>query len=155
MYRQPKRNATALGDACAGGVAVGAKRAARAKLITATMHGDGHGHGDDRLRTMLHAKLDIAVARASRGAPAYERFPQQAFRYRDWGAQTRHGRGDMSDVHVDTLRNYADHLFDASTGYLSGPSARSASSRAIHLLDAAAGGELPEARAPAHQRRTC
>ena len=77
---------------------------------------------DDRLGRILRAKLSFAQRRVERGPPAYERFPEQAFRYRDWGGQTRHGRGDMYPLYtLDTLRNMADFLFDSSTGYETGP----------------------------------
>ena len=75
----------------------------------------------DRLGQLLRANRRIAAQRVARGPPAYERFPQQAFRYRDWGEQTRHGRGDAYPLYtLDTLRNLADHLFDASTGWAVG-----------------------------------
>ena len=76
------------------------------------------GEVDDRLGELLRAHLQIALERARRGPPAYERFPDLAFRNRDWGPQTRHGRGDAYPLYTqDTMRNIADHLFDASTGW--------------------------------------
>ena len=47
-----------------------------------------------RLGAILNAQLLIARQRVERGPPAFERFPDKAFRYRNWGSQTRHGRGD-------------------------------------------------------------
>ena len=76
----------------------------------------------DPLGALLRQKLQIAQARVARGPPAFERFPDLAFRYRDWDKATRHGRGDAYPLYtLDTLRNLADHLFDASTGYAIGP----------------------------------
>lgn len=76
----------------------------------------------DRLGAMLEARERLAAQRISRGTPAFERFPSLAFRYRDWGRQTRHGRGDAYPLYtLDTLRNLADHLFDSSTGYKGAP----------------------------------
>ena len=91
------------------------------------------GDLDDRLGMMLRQKLKLSEERMSRGPPAYERFPDQAFRYRDWGAsQTRHARGDAYPLYtLDTLRNFADHLFDSSTGYALGPTA----ARAVRACD--------------------
>ena len=77
----------------------------------------------DRLGWLLMDKQRIAQERVLRGPPAYERFPNLAFRYRDWGPQTRHARGDAYPLYtLDTLRNLADHLFDSSTGWAVGPS---------------------------------
>lgn len=71
---------------------------------------------------MLAEKHMEASARMARGPPAFERFPDQAFRYRDWGAFTRHARGDAYPLYtLDTMRNLADHLFDSSTGWASAP----------------------------------
>ena len=101
---------------CEGGSTGGARRAARALRAPTLLH------ADDRLGHVLRAKLEIAQHRVARGPPAFERFPEQAYRYRDWGAQTRHGRGDMYPLYtLDTLRNLADFLFDSSTGYDSAP----------------------------------
>ncbi|KAL1507661.1 hypothetical protein AB1Y20_007278 [Prymnesium parvum] len=75
----------------------------------------------DRLDALFAARLALAQQRMARGPPAFERFPHLAFRYRDWGSQTRHARGDAYPLYtLDTLRNLADHLFDASTGYRGG-----------------------------------
>ena len=103
---------------CEDAPVVGTRRAAaRAQRAPGT-----HGGRDDRLARLLRANLLVAHQRVSRGPPAFERFPDQAFRYRDWGAQTRHGRGDMYPLYtLDTLRNLADHLFDSSTGFETGP----------------------------------
>lgn len=110
MHRQVK-NATRCEDGPVGG----ARHAARAVRALPAL-------SDDRLGAMLHDKFAIAQQRVARGPPAFERFPHMAFRYRDWGAQTRHGRGDMYPLYtLDTLRNMADHLFDSSTGYESAP----------------------------------
>jgi len=77
---------------------------------------------ENRLGALLRESYRIAQQRVARGPPAFERFPHLAFRYRDWGAATRHGRGDAYPLYtLDTLRNLADHLFDASTGYAIGP----------------------------------
>lgn len=76
----------------------------------------------DRLAVMLAEKHMEASARMARGPPAFERFPDQAFRYREWGDSTRHGRGDAYPLYtLDTMRNLADHLFDRSTGWASAP----------------------------------
>ena len=40
----------------------------------------------DRLGAILQEKLEIAKRRVKRGPPAFERFPQQAFRFRAWCA---------------------------------------------------------------------
>ena len=69
------------------------------------------------LGQLLTDKLQISLER-TRPTPAYERFPKRAFRYRDWGGFTRHGRGDSYPLYTqDTMRNMAAHLFDFSTGY--------------------------------------
>ena len=131
MSRSPGKNSTRT---CESGAVVGR----RAIVGGGRRHsfggggGDGGGGGgwarppppseDDLLGSMLAEKLRVADERMQRGPPAFERFPEQAFRYRDWGAQTRHGRGDMYPLYtLDTLRNLADHLFDSSTGYQTGP----------------------------------
>uniref|UniRef100_A0A7S2BGB6 Uncharacterized protein n=1 Tax=Haptolina brevifila TaxID=156173 RepID=A0A7S2BGB6_9EUKA len=96
----------------------GGARVPRSHPASAMMPADS-----DRLGSMLREKHLLAQERVARGPPAYERFPTQAFRYRDWGDRTRHGRGDAYPLYtLDTLRNLADHLFDSSTGYQSGPS---------------------------------
>ena len=65
----------------------------------------------DPLSLLLQAAERVASHRMERGPPAYERYPQQALRYRTWstektGRQTRHGRGDAYPLYtVDTLRN--------------------------------------------------
>lgn len=70
---------------------------------------------------LLTNKLQISRER-TKPTPAYERFPNQAFRNRDWGRFTRHGRGDAYPLYTqDTMRNLAAHLFDFSTGYETGP----------------------------------
>ena len=123
LLRVPKNSTR-----CEGSAPSGARRAVRAAQrsnptvhLTAS-HSLSAAAPGDRLSQMLHARLAIAQRRMERGPPAFERFPEQAFRYRDWGAQTRHGRGDMYPLYtLDTLRNMADFLFDSSTGYESGP----------------------------------
>lgn len=69
---------------------------------------------------ILTNKVQIARERV-KSTPAYERFPELAFRNRDWGRFTRHGRGDAYPLYTqDTMRNLAAHLFDFSTGYETG-----------------------------------
>lgn len=73
------------------------------------------------LGQLLIEKARLAQSR-TKPTPAYERFPHLAFRNRDWKGFTRHGRGDAYPLYTqDTMRNLADHLFDFSTGYGSGP----------------------------------
>jgi len=83
----------------------------------------GAGEPSRRLEALLEDKLRLAAERMSRGPPAFERFPDKALRYRDWGAETRWGRGDAYPLYtLDTMRNLADHLFDWTSGYRSGAS---------------------------------
>ena len=121
LHRNPSRNSSR----CEGGALVGVRRVARSGGAATLRSGGGGGGirgGGDRLGMMLVEKYRVSQERMARGPPAFERFPEQAFRYRDWGAQTRHGRGDMYPLYtLDTLRNMADHLFDSSTGYQTGP----------------------------------
>mgnify|MGYP006095626801 FL=1 len=78
------------------------------------------------LAELLTAKVEEATERMQRGPPAFERFPDKALRYRDWGKETRHARGDAYPLYtLDTMRNLADHIFDWSSGYRTG-SARAA-----------------------------
>ena len=86
------------------------------------------------LAAELERAFDLAKERMRRGPPAFERFPSQALRYRDYGTETRHARGDAYPLYtLDTLRNLADHLFDWTTGYESGPS-RAARVQACDLV---------------------
>ena len=83
---------------------------------------------------MLDSRMLLAQQRVQRGPPAFERYPELAFRYRDWGAQTRHARGDAYPLYtLDTLRNMADHLFDSATGYKAAPE-RAAKVKPCELL---------------------
>ena len=47
------------------------------------------------LAAVVNTKLQLAAERMDRGPPAFERFPRQALRYREWGKETRHA--DWSD----------------------------------------------------------
>jgi hypothetical protein len=135
MRRAPGKNAT---RGCEAAAIVGARRLPRGvpsadglawPAIRSGRNGGGRSSASPPVRqdenvlgALLAEKLAIANERMARGPPAFERFPEQAFRYRDWGGQTRHGRGDMYPLYtLDTLRNLADHLFDSSTGYATGP----------------------------------
>ena len=76
-----------------------------------------------RLVALIEDKLQLAAERMARGPPAFERFPDKALRFRDWGKETRWGRGDAYPLYtLDTMRNLADHLFDWTSGYRSGAS---------------------------------
>ena len=76
-----------------------------------------------RLMALIEDKLQLAAERMARGPPAFERFPDKALRFRDWGKETRWGRGDAYPLYtLDTMRNLADHLFDWTSGYRSGAS---------------------------------
>ena len=73
------------------------------------------------LAALIEEKLRLAAERMARGPPAFERFPDKALRFRDWGKETRWGRGDAYPLYtLDTMRNLADHLFDWTSGYRSG-----------------------------------
>ena len=75
------------------------------------------------LAALIEEKLRLAAERMARGPPAFERFPDKALRFRDWGKETRWGRGDAYPLYtLDTMRNLADHLFDWTSGYRSGAS---------------------------------
>ena len=87
-----------------------------------------------RLATLLEDKLQLTAERMRHGPPAHERFPKKALRYRDWGKETRWGRGDAYPLYtLDTMRNLADHLFDWTSGYRSG-AARAAQVRPCDLV---------------------
>ena len=76
-----------------------------------------------RLLALIEDKLQLAAERMARGPPAFERFPDKALRFRDWGKETRWGRGDAYPLYtLDTMRNLADNLFDWTSGYRSGAS---------------------------------
>ena len=97
------------------GVAASRESASEAAAVSET--------SSRRLAALIEDKLQLAAERMARGPPAFERFPDKALRFRDWGADTRWGRGDAYPLYtLDTMRNLADHLFDWTSGYRSGAS---------------------------------
>jgi hypothetical protein len=76
----------------------------------------------DPLGALLRRSLTIARERMALGPPAFERLPELALRYRDYGDHWRHARGDAYPMYtLDTLRNLADHVFDWMTDYKGRP----------------------------------